>query len=218
MTKRLLTLFLSLLPFTAAAYDDALIGLRLDWSQYDITLTAAGDSRDTRIDHVALVLNEPTWQRFYGGLRVGYVDISQADNPELAGFDLNGNSLGLRLGAFLIRNDHVNVFVQSDVDYLYAEDEQDEQTAELDWTETTLQIGASVKLGPFRLSSGAYRYNLSGEQALRGPADSTIRFSEEESTGATAGIELQVDPTGYIGIHTENGARDGTRLTFIREF
>jgi hypothetical protein len=218
MTKRLLTLLLSLLSFSAAAYDDALIGLRLDWSQYDITLTTAGNSRDTRIDHVALVLNEPTWQRFYGGLRVGYVDISQADNPELAGFDLNGNSLGLRLGVFLIRNDHVNVFVQSDVDYLYAEDEQDGQKAELDWTETTLQIGTSVKLGPFRLSAGAYRYNLSGEQALRGPIDSTFRFSEEESTGATAGIEFQVDPTGYIGIHTESGARDGTRLTFIREF
>jgi hypothetical protein len=218
MIKRLFTLFLSLLPFTAAAYDDALIGLRLDWSQYDITLTAAGNSRDTRIDHVALVLNEPSWQRFYGGLRIGYVDISQANNPDLAGFDLNGNSLGLRLGAFLIQNDHVNVFVQGDFDYLYAEDEEDAQKAEFDWTETTLQIGASVKLGVLRLSAGAYRYNLDGEQTLPGATDSTTRFGEEKSTGATAGIEFQVDPTGYIGIHTESGARDGTRLTFIREF
>lgn len=217
-TGRLLTLLLLLIPLKAFALDDALLGLRLDWSQYDTTVTTGNTSRDTRIDHVALVLNEPTWRRFYGGLRIGYVDISQADNPELAGFDLNGNSLGMRLGAFLIRNDHVNVFVQGDFDYLYADDEQDNQTAEFDWTETTLQIGTSVKLGPFRLSAGAYRYNLSGEQALRGPVDSTIRFSEEESTGATAGIEFQVDPTGYIGIHTESGARDGTRLTFIREF
>lgn len=218
MIVRLLSLLLLLLPLHAAAYDDALIGLRLDWSQYDTTLTMGGINRDTRIDHVALVLNEPSWQRFYGGLRLGYVDVSQADNPALAGFDLNGNSLGLRLGAFLIQNDRVKVFVQGDFDYLYAEDEEDEQKAEFDWTETTLQIGASVKLGLFRLSAGAYRYNLDGEQTLSGATDSTTRFGEEESTGATAGIEFQVDPTGYIGIHTESGARDGTRITFIREF
>lgn len=218
MTKRLLPLVILLLPLNAVALDDTLLGIRLDWSQYDTTLSVDGTDRDTRIEHVALVLDEPSWQRFYGGLRLGYVGVSQPDNPDLAGFDLNGNSLGLRLGAFLIRNARFDLFIQGDIDYLYTDAEEGAQKAELDWTETHLQIGARLKLGPFRFSAAGYRNNIDGEQTLRGTVNATTRFHQAEHTGVSAGAEFQVDPTGYIGIYTESGARDGTRLTFIREF
>lgn len=207
-----------LLPLNAVALDDTLLGIRLDWSQYDTTLSMGGTDRETRIDHVALVLNEPSWQNFYGGLRLGYVGISQPGNPDLAEFDLNGNSLGLRLGAFLIRNDRIDLFIQGDYDYLYTDAEENGQKAEFDWTETNLQIGARLKLGLFRFSAAGYRNSIDGEQTLHGDVNATTRFHQADRTGVSAGVEFQVDPTGYIGIYTESGARDGTRLTFIREF
>lgn len=218
MMRHLFTLLILLLPFQAGAQDDALLGVRLDWNRYDTTLAIGDTTHETRINHVAVILNEPSWRRLYGGLRLGYVDISQSDNPAVTGLDMHGNSLGLRLGAYLIHNDHLNVFVQGDYDYLQANDEQDDQKAEFDWTETTLQVGATLKLGVFRLAGAGYRYSIDGEQKLRGPVNATTRFNEAERTGTIVGIEFQVDPTGYIGIHTENGAREGTRLTFIREF
>jgi hypothetical protein len=218
MMKYLFTLIILLLPLNAVALDDTLLGIRLDWSQYDTTVSMASTDRETRIDHVALVLNEPSWKRFYGGLRLGYVGVSQPDNPDLAGFDLNGNSLGLRLGAFLIRNARIDLFIQGDIDYLYTDAEEGAQKAELDWTEVNLQIGARLKLGLFRFSAAGYRNNIDGEQTLHGDVNATTRFHQTEQTGVSAGVEFQVDPTGFIGIHTESGARDGTRLTFIREF
>lgn len=214
----MLTLLIALLPLEAGAFDNALTGVRADWARYDMIWQTAGRTHETRLSRLVVVLDEQPWPRVYGGLRAGYVDLSQADNPAAAGLDLHGYSLGVRFGAFLVRGRFVDVFVQADHDYLQARDTLDEQRTEFDWTETRFKLGATVKLGRFRLSGAAYRDRVDGDRRQRGPVNRTVRFSETERGGTSAGIELQVDPTGYIGFYAESGARDGIRLTFAREF
>ena len=218
--RRLLTLLFILLPLEAGAQDldNELLGIRLDWSRYDTALILDETAHETRITHVVVMLNEPLGQHLYSGLRLGYVDISQNDNPAVAGLDVSGNSLGIRLGAFLMHNDAIDLILQGDYDYLRTNGEEEDQEVDFDWTQTNIQLAATLKLGWVRLFGSRYRYNIDGDQKLRGTINSTTRFDQAKNTGTSVGIEFQVDPTGYIGIHTESGAREGTVLTFVREF
>ena len=218
--RPLLTLLLISLPLQAGALDldNELIGIRLDWNRYDSVLILGETERETRLTHVALMLNEPFGKRFYGGLRLGYVDVSQNDNPDVAGLSIYGNSLGIRLGAFLIHNETIDVILQGDYDYLRANGKEDDQEVDFNWAQSNIQLVAILKLGWLRLSGSAYQYDIDGDQKLRGPINSTTRFNNTENTGTSVGIEFQVDPTGYIGAHSESGAREGMKITFVREF
>jgi hypothetical protein len=221
MWKKLPVLFTLLLPFSPAGaygYDDTIVGVQLDWNRYDSTLNMGATQHETRLTHVSMVLYEPSWRYLYGGLRVGYADVSQPDNPDLAGLHLYGNSLGILLGMFLMRNDYLDINFQGDYSYLQTSSRKEEQEADFNWAETNFQLGAKLKLGLLRLSGATYRYGINGDQKLRGDINSTTRFGEAEKTGTSIGIELQVDPTGYVGIHAENGAREGVRMLFTREF
>jgi hypothetical protein len=215
---RLYVLLLLLLPLNAAAFEDTSVGVQLDWNRYDTTLRMNQTMRETRLTHVVLIVYEPFLHNVYGGLRLGYVDVSQADNPAVAGLRIDGNSLGVQLGVFLIRNEYMDITLQGDYDYLQANSEDDNQKVDFDWVETNIQFGATLKLGLFHLSGTAYRYSIDGDQKLHSPINATTPFNQTERTGTSAGIAIQVDPTGYIGVHAERGAREGVRLLFTREF
>jgi hypothetical protein len=211
-------LLILLLPINAAAFEDSLIGVQLDWNRYDTTLRMNETMHETRLTHATLIVYEPFRHKLYGGLRLGYVDVSQTDNPAVAGLGIDGHSLGMQLGVFLMRNKYVDISVQGDYDYLQASGGEDDQKVDFDWVETNIQFGATLKLGLFRLSGTAYRYSIDGDQKLYSPVNTTTRFSQTERSGTSAGIAFQVDSTGYIGVHAERGARDGVRLLFTREF
>lgn len=212
------TLLILLLPLNAAAFEDSLVGIQLDWNRYDTTLRINQTMHETRLTHATLIVYEPFRHKLYGGLRLGYVDVSQADNLAVAGLRIDGNSLGVQLGVFLIRSKYVDISLQGDYDYLQANGGEDDQKVDFDWVETNIQFGATLKLGLFHLSGTAYRHSIDGDQKLHSPVNTATPFSQTERTGTSAGIAIQVDPTGYVGVHAERGARKGVRLLFTREF
>lgn len=218
MIESLLILMIAILPVNAAAQDYTLRGVRLDAEQYDTEWQTAGVEQDTDVTRLVLVLDERPWSRVYGGLRAGYVELSRPGDPALGGLGLSGQSLGIRLGVSLIKSRRVEVFGQLDHDFLEASGGRDGQDTEFDWTETMVRLGAVATLGSIRLTGAAYRYRVDGDLKRRGPPNATVQFDENQSTGMSAGLELQVDPTGYIGVAVERGARDGLRLSFIREY
>lgn len=218
--KRLLLPAILLAPLSAQAGWNEIDAASLDYNRYDTIFNTEGDPHETRVTTLGLTLVEPAYRWVYGGLRFGYLDVSQDGNPATAGTNMNGGYFGVLLGVPFVDTDHFELTAQVEYNIYLARDEIDTQDTELEWTDAVGRLGAAFKYGTVRISAGAFQHYIDGEQVRSGAVNDTARFEhdEDDANGTYAGIEFYLDRTGRIGIHAEQGARDGVMLTFTREF
>lgn len=186
--------------------------LTSDWRYDDVT-------RRTRISRAGFGWSETLTPYLSGGLMLGYVDLSQADNPLDTAKITTGYYAGLQLEGQLVNSNYLNL--KLNFSFLYNDTQRyasDQRTNNV-WTQTEIKLLARIPLGEkFGLRLNVNNYRIRGEQRDGGSISNVSTFRQDESTGYSAGLDVVIDRSASIGFDWLAGNREGGRLYFRRLF
>ena len=186
--------------------------------RYETDLDVDDSIIESRINRVGLILYEPAYAAFQPGLHVGAFNINQSKNPVTAGMSLSGNYLGLLFHSLLYRHRHLGLQLEGSYTYHDADKVTNDQEVSLQWHEFMANLHIQMAHGNFYYAIGAYSQFIDGDETAYGAITQTREFKVNERTGTHLEFEYWVDATGKIGIHVDNGGRQGVGLVFSRGF
>ncbi len=175
--------------------------------------------RETTTTRLLAVWHESFGASLKGGLRLAYLDLSQASNPLPAAKNTTGYGLGFDLHAQLIARSSLQLGLLFAYDYQSTGGKSTDQAADVVWH--TGQVGVDLILAPLaRVSvlSGVSLTYIDGEQRVSGNLEQITPFNEDEPLGYYAGLSLKTDATGSIDVKWYGGSREGIEFAFRRQF
>jgi len=217
--------FLSLfLAATAAAADSGLYADRppdfsLSVSHHRLDLNYGGTSVDTTVDRVGIAWRERFGERLQLGLAGGYSFLTQPNNPPLAGRELSGYHAGFLLDLDLLTYVRGGLSLHGAWLYQKMDDDNGTQQIVISWREPSATLRASARIGDALVVFGGVRYGtIDGTQRLAGTINETREISQMDRSGGFAGVQLNLEDNGYIGVTTATGIDRYTSIYFGRRF
>ena len=202
-----------------ANYDPTVSDFALFIQHTDIDLAYPATSRQTTSTRLLAVWHEYFSPSLKGGLRLGYLDLSQASNPLPSAQNSTGYSLGFDIHALLVEQRMLHLGLAFAYDYQSTQGSSADQTSDFVWH--TGLVGIDMILAPaaqFSVLAGTSLTYLDGEQRVSGNLNQIIPFNEDETIGYYAGLNLRTDATGSIGLKWHGGTMQGVEFVFRREF
>jgi hypothetical protein len=184
----------------------------MDWA-YPATI------QQTTTTRLLAVWHENFSPSFKGGLRLGYLDHTQASNPLPSAQNSTGYSLGFDIHALLLEQRMLHLGLAFAYDYQSTQGNSPDQISDFVWHTGT--VGVDMILAPaaqFSVLAGVNLTYLDGEQRVSGNLSQIIPFNEDEPVGYYAGLNLRTDATGSIGLKWYGGTIQGIEFVFRREF
>ena len=174
---------------------------------------------DTHNRWLGVSLREKASERITLGMYGGYAYVTQTNNPVTAGIELDGYHAGFSLHAVVAAGERATLFYALHYTYQKVDHKSDAQTVVIDWSEAQAQLGAIVTLNrKWRLyGGGSYGY-IDGEERTSGAIDRTVNFDRRARAGGFLGLDLNVDPEGYVGVEAKTGLTRGAEIYFKRRY
>jgi len=199
---------------------DQLVDFALHLERSDIRLRYDGVTYDSTVERLGVALTQSLGPGLDGILSAGYEDITQSDNPDLAGQAPNGYYGGIALRGHLLSSRRFDATVSLHYSYHHldaapASDQDITLTWHQAWTELAAGFRPSARL---RLFAGARYGFVNGDQRLSGSINRTTRFQQDTGTGYFGGLDVNVDRTGHIGLRVDGGQFRGAEMFFARRF
>jgi len=220
--QRLFSVCLICLPITLNAQTPDYQG-RVDFNVHLQSVTSDwrydGEKRRTRISRAGFGWSETLSSYLSGGLLLGYVDLSQADNPLDTGKLTTGYYAGLQLDGKLVDTPYLNLKLNLSFLYNNTQNTENDQRVNNVWTQSEIKLLARIPLGKrLGLQLAANSYRIRGEQQNGKSVSSINRFQQDTRTGYSAGLDVVIDAGGSIGFDWLAGSREGGRIYFRRRF
>ncbi len=176
-------------------------------------------SRETTTTRLLAVWHESFGLLLKGGLRLAYLDVSQAASPVPSGQNVTGYGLGFDLHGRVLDHSKLQLGLYFAYDYQSTRGKSPDQVSDIVWHSGG--IGLDMILAPrsrISLLAGASLTWLDGEQRVSGNINRILPFNEDEPFGYYVGLSLKTDATGSIGLKLIGGMRQGGELVFRRRF
>ncbi|MCK5386135.1 MAG: hypothetical protein KAJ39_03055 [Gammaproteobacteria bacterium] len=170
-------------------------------------------------DQVGISWYESFNKYFQAGLEVGFIDMSQIDNPLASAQFSSGQYFGILLRFLPLDYPLASLTLNLNYRYNNTEAKSSNQNSEFAWHETL--FFSEVELRPFdkiSLILAAEYQDLAGEQRDSGNISQISRFSASEHQGYRFGINFKPYPSADIRIEWLTGYRNGGRIYFKRRF
>lgn len=192
--------------------------LSLQFGRADTIFRYGAADVDTRVDQASVFVRQRFGRALHLGLLGGATALAQTGRAATAGLTLDGYHAGLTLEIEFLTRRSFALF--GSVGYLYqsVKSSRDMQSVDLSWDEWRGRLGAAFVLGAVRAFGGAERGSLDGIERTSGATNQTVRFDARSGTRAFGGLDLRVDPDGYIGIERRTGIDEGFLFYFRRRF
>lgn len=174
--------------------------------------------RTGRLDMIGVQWSEPLAPWLAGGLSLGYLEVTRADDTLLAGRELGGYFAGVQLVATVLERGPFRL--TADVDYRYhdADDRTGDRRIEMQWHSAGAGLGLRTRIAPGLALNTRARYGLvDGEQLVSGEQSGTHTFEDERAHTYVFGLEAAVQG-GTIAVDWREGQSEGIGLYFRRAF
>lgn len=182
-------------------------------------LKYSSNTYKTQTDYLGINWYEPFSQYFHAGLEVGYIEMTQIDNPLATAQFTSGEYIGLLLRFIPIETDSLSLMLNLNYRYNRTLGENINQQTQFAWNEATivseLQYYPLHNLG---LIFAAEYQVLDGEQRDLGTINQITAFQESEQQNYRFGINFTANNSGVVGIEWLTGFKTGSRLYFLRKF
>lgn len=90
-----------------------------------------------------------------------------------------------------------------------------ETDIDIDWIETSLDIGVNLRLGPLSISPFAVYRSIDGEISS---ATSVRKIDLNDNNSAGVRLDIHVEPTAYVRLEVIATGADSLMLSFVREY
>ncbi|HEB85899.1 MAG TPA: hypothetical protein ENI68_02640 [Gammaproteobacteria bacterium] len=175
--------------------------------------------RRTEISRAGFGWSETLSPGLSGGFMLGYLDLSQTDNPLDTAKLTSGYYGGLQVETRLIENRYLRLGLNLSILYNDSQHQASNLSVNNIWIQTEEKLLARIPLSEqLGLRLALNDYQLRGEQRSRGSATNVSNFRQDQSIGYSFGFDVLVDPGASVGFDWSGGSRKGGRLYFRRLF
>ena len=176
-------------------------------------------SYQVEMDQLGISWYESFSQYFHAGLEIGYIDMTQIENPLVSAQFSSGQFAGIRLRFLPI--DQTYISLRLNLNYRYTKTEADglSQNSEFAWHETL--FSTELELRPFNKVSliVAVEYqDLSGEQRDSGNISQVTQFNGLKQEGYQLTLKYEPYANSDIGVEWLTGHSRGGGLYFRKRF
>lgn len=175
--------------------------------------------QEATITRLLAVWHESFGPTLRGGLRLAYLDLSQASNPLPSAQNSTGYSLGFDIHTLVSNQRLMQLGLIFAYDYHSTGGASSDQTTDFVWHAG--QAGLDIILAPLARLSGLMGISLTyldGEQRVSGTLNQVIPFEEDDPFGYYVGVNLNTDATGSIGLKWYGGTKQGVEFVFRRKY
>lgn len=173
----------------------------------------------TKTNQLGINWYEPFTHYFHGGLEVGYLEMTQADNPLASAQYTSGEYAGLLLRFIPLVTDKLSLSLNLNYRYSQTRGSSTDQETQFAWNSamfnTELEYQLTNQVG---VLVAAEFQSLNGEQRDSGIVSKITEFTESRQQSTRFGVNFFSSRTGVIRIEKITGFRNGTRLYFVRKF
>jgi hypothetical protein len=181
---------------------------------------ADGTATDVTLRRVGLTWYERMLPRLELGLFGGLVFLGQADRAAHAGLEPDGYYAGLALRGVLAETSLLQLFVHAQYSYQRLRDDNGQRAVRMSWDQPQAQLGVAIRPGGLlHVYGGAVWTAIEGQERLSSAAaTTTTRFDARRRTGGFVGLDLSVEPDGYVGMELRSGTERGGMVYFKKRF
>ncbi|MHB1141174.1 MAG: hypothetical protein ACYC1T_05365 [Sulfuricaulis sp.] len=191
----------------------------LRFARTKMPLEYAGRTNDATSRWFGFSLREKAGKRVTLGMYGGYAWLTQTNNPVTAGIELNGFHAGFSLHGVLLEGRRASLYGALDYGYQKVDHKNDARTVVIDWSHPQAQLGGILTLARnWRLYGGGSYGKIDGEERVSGSVNHTLAFERGAQSGGFAGLDLNVETDGYIGVELRSGLMRGGEIYFKRRF
>lgn len=180
---------------------------------------SSNTSYKTKTNQLGINWYEPFTHYFHGGLEVGYLEMTQADNPLPSAQYTSGEYAGLLLRFIPLVTDKLSLRLNLNYRYNQTRGSSTDQETQFAWNtalfNTELEYQLTNQVG---LLVAAEFQSLNGEQRDSGIVSKIAEFTESRQQSTRFGVNFFSSRNGVIRIEKITGFNNGTRLNFLRKF
>ena len=181
-------------------------------------LDYGGTAHDTTIRWISAGWREP-FGPVQMGLRVGYTFVTQKDNPNTAGLELDGYHAGISLAFDIVRFPQGRLFVSADYLYQTVKHEGATRTVEMTWYDPRVTFGLYHGLSrQVYVLLGASYGRTSGEERFNSGGVTNVRDFSRHDAGSLLGLDIVDGDKGTVGFVLRTGLDRGGSIYFKRLF
>lgn len=212
LTRRLVALMLVACPGAAPAYwtgvEVSLANLDADWA-FD------AETREAQTSLVSFQAEEATETGLRIGISLGYFDIRLLADDPAPTLKFDGNFVGLYLNRLVEFGEHVELYGQFNLRYHSGQDRLGDEKINVDWLETGIEFGASLRAAHYRITPYVVYTDIDGD--IDDLADVDV-FERDEPASAGIHFDYFVEPTAFIRFSLQGGGSEGGSLNFVRRY
>ncbi len=206
-------------PLVPMDNNNSTLDFSLRFARTKIPLDYANRTHDTTSRWLGVSLREKAGKRITLGMYGGYAWLTQTNNPVTAGIELNGYHAGFSLHGILLAGQRASLYGALDYTYQKMDHKTDTQTIAIDWAQPQAQLGVMLALAQkWRLYGGGSYGKIDGEERASGSVNHTLAFERGAQSGGFLGLDLNVEPDGYVGIEARSGLTRSVDIYFKRRF
>ncbi len=199
--------------------NNSALDFSLRFARSKVPLDYGNRTNDTTSRWLGASLREKAGNRVTLGMYGGYAYLTQTNNPVTAGVELSGYHAGFSLHGILLAGRRASLYGALEYTYQKLDNKTDAQMVVIDWAQPQAQIGVELTLAQkWRLYGGGSYGKIDGEERASGSINHTLTFTRGAQSGGFLGLDLNVEPDGYVGIEARSGLIRSADIYFKRRF
>lgn len=225
LNNRFRNFFSTFFIFLAISYSNAIQAVDshlVEFSLYGVDQNThfnfSSNNYETKYQQLGLNWYESFSSYFHAGIELGYIDVTQYENPLPSGQYTSGEYAGLLFRFFPIEKDFVSLIVNLNYRYHQTRGSSTNQKTELIWSEAALSSELHLHMiENLSLFVAAEYHILDGKQHDTGNINQTSSFDSQNQQGYRAGVDFAIRRNEHIQIEWQTGFRNGFQIHFIRK-
>lgn len=173
--------------------------------------------REAQIDSIDLRIEEKTLTGLSVGFGIGYFSMRLLGDGVTDSSKFDGEYLSIYLRQHIPVSKAFSLFGAMSYRYNTGNENKDDidERADIDWSETNFQVGASARIANFRISPFVAYYDIDGDVS---DDNGTGAFEMDDPASHGIRFDYYLEDTAFIRLVFQSGGQSGGYLTFARRY
>ena len=190
-------------------------GVSLELGNYDSDWTFDSDTRAAQINTIDLQIEEKTTSELRVGASIGYIDLRLVADTVAQTKKFDGQYIGVFLRQPVRINDRFSLHGLLSFRYASGSESGTDILNNIDWTESSIQLGLSLRLSSLRIMPFATYQDIDGD--ISDDAGTAI-FEMDEASSRGVRFDYFIEDSAFIRLQFISGGQAGGYLSFARRY
>ena len=207
--------FLVLISLFAGLAQADWTGVSVELANVDSDWEFDDGLREAQIDSISFQVEEKTGTGLAVGVGIGYISMRVVGDGSAGNRKFDAEYLQIYLRQEINISKTVSLHGLFNYSYNTGDDNDDDNPADIDWNETSVQIDLNIRFANFGVSPFAAYHDLDGDIS---DDDGTAVFEIDEPVSHGIRFDYYTEPTAFISFVLQSGGRAGGYLSFVRRY